>query len=88
MNEDKKTRQQVAEGLAEVLGYVLSGISPSVTSFYSNKFRIKLTRRGKYDRRHKSMEIILTVGPPAFREKAYLKKMKGAEFPLLWVRKK
>ena len=64
----KITRQ----GISDVVIPILEIGAKKVIKLFDEKTRIKGTRKlygGKVDKRHKSVDIVLTVGPPNWAER-------------------
>lgn len=76
--------RQVYGQLAEIL---VNGKARRATKFLSEKLVVKATRKlfqGKVDRRSSSVDIVLTVGPPNYAEREFIKRCKtvGEPFPV------
>ncbi len=76
---------------------ILEGGAIQAVKYYSPKLRVKATRRlfnGKIDKRSKEVEILLTVGPPNFYERRFIRQAEKAKEPfpikklqLKWLKK-
>ena len=76
---------------------ILEGGAIRAVKYYSPKLTVKATRRvfgGKIDKRHKSVEILFTVGPPNFAERRFIRRAEKAKEPfpikglqLKWLKK-
>lgn len=73
---------------SKVIGDVVSmldGIGACMaTRYLDTNLIVRVTRRGKHDRRDRAFEFVLTIGKPNFRERAFIKQCKkaGEKFPL------
>jgi hypothetical protein len=68
----KITRQ----GVSDVIEAIIEAEATKAIEFYDEKTRIKATRRlynGKIDKRSKSIDIVLTIGPPNYLERIMIK---------------
>jgi hypothetical protein len=56
-----------------------------VTAYRSTRLVVKATRRHRVDRRSRREEFVVTIGPPNFRERAFIKQCQraGEPFPVL-----
>jgi hypothetical protein len=68
----KITRQDISDVVIPILEI---GAKKAI-KFFDEKTRIKATRKlynGKIDKRHKSIDIVLTVGPPNWAERRMIR---------------
>jgi len=68
----KITRQ----GISDIVIPILEAEAKKVIKFFDEKIRIKATRKlynGKIDKRGKTIDIVLTIGPPNYAERRMIR---------------
>ena len=68
-------------GLAQ---QIIKGGAIKATAYISPKMTVKAHRRGKINKRSRSVEMVFTVGAPNYEEREFIKKCKkaGEPFPV------
>ncbi len=69
---------------SDLARYILGAGVKRATKFFSPKLTLKATRRGRPDRRDKSVEMLFTIGRPNYAERQYIKRLlkAGEPFPV------
>ena len=79
---------EVSMNLSREIGRVVfvlwEGRARQAVKYLSPTFVVKATRRGLLDRRAKTMEVVVTIGRPGYREHKFIKQTKkaGEPFPV------
>jgi hypothetical protein len=81
---DKNDTKQRTRYIGQVAECILYEDAIKATKYVSPSETIKATRRGRKDGRSKHQEMILTVGPPNYAERAFIKiaRKSGEPFPI------
>lgn len=59
--------------IGKTAAYVAAGHGRQAIKYLSKALCIKATRRGKLDKRDKTVTVLVTIGKPAFREREFIK---------------
>lgn len=64
-----------------VVDAVLCKTLKTARLYLSDKYVVKATRRGKWDKRDRSVHVLVTVGAPNYLERKFIKACKKAKEP-------
>ena len=67
--------------IGRVVFLLWEGRARQAVKYLSPAFVIKATRRNPLDRRAKTMEVVVTIGRPGYREREFIKQCQRAKEP-------